>query len=278
MYETVGHGGLFVKLSMRMMQENSQNPAPFGVNDNLIWHFSKDGRYAVKSSYHLAFQIIDDVWIFADLPWKLLWRFVVPPKEKVFYWCLCKGYLAVRARLHRWYSNMEREYPLCGDFPEMTWHLFVDCVVAKECWVVARLWEEIESLIFNVEGHGELFLSMIGNFERAKMQLIMMVGWALWRLRNSLVWSGTGSNVSRCVTQEPLSSLAQCTRTTLLKVAFAGVGEFKVNVDASFFEDTMVMGVGMILHDDIGEFVACRTLKKNGLFRVDEDELRELLR
>lgn len=47
---------------------------------------------------------------------------------------------------------------------------------------------------------------------------------------------------------------------------------FKINVDANFFAETLETGVGMIVHDDLGEFVVARTLYRSGLLRVDDGE------
>lgn len=50
-------------------------------------------------------------------------------------------------------------------------------------------------------------------------------------------------------------------------------GYMKVNVDTSFFADSTTTGVGMIIHDEEGEFMACRMLQRTGIMKlVDEAE------
>lgn len=44
----------------------------------------------------------------------------------------------------------------------------------------------------------------------------------------------------------------------------------KVNIDADFFNDTMKMGVRMVIRDDERAFVTCRTLTRTGVFSVDD--------
>lgn len=49
-------------------------------------------------------------------------------------------------------------------------------------------------------------------------------------------------------------------------------GFVKCNVDGGFFEDSMETGIGMVLRDEVGEFIACRTVVHTGLMGVDEGE------
>ncbi|KAL8555178.1 hypothetical protein ACS0TY_003114 [Phlomoides rotata] len=49
-------------------------------------------------------------------------------------------------------------------------------------------------------------------------------------------------------------------------------GCVKLNVDASFFEDSLEMGLGVIIHDVVGAFVSCRSLVIPRVYRIDEGE------
>ncbi|KAL8553564.1 hypothetical protein ACS0TY_002031 [Phlomoides rotata] len=62
------------------------------------------------------------------------------------------------------------------------------------------------------------------------------------------------------------------------------VTRFGPNADEGFLDrmgrdssHTMKMGIGMIIHDDSGSFVSCRSLVIPGVFRVDEGEAMSLL-
>ncbi|KAL8511483.1 hypothetical protein ACS0TY_018036 [Phlomoides rotata] len=69
-----------------------------------------------------------------------------------------------------------------------------------------------------------------------------------------------------------------CASCTMSSMASPPASFVKDNVDATFFEDSSEMGVGIIIHDAEGEFVSCRTIVVPGVFRVDEGEVMGLLK
>lgn len=93
-------------------------PALAGKSDSFIWHFSKDGRYTVKLAYHLAMHVISDERKLFETPWKKVWSIKIAPKAKVLYWRLCRGRLAVWAKLQRWYRGMGGFCPFCSQMTE----------------------------------------------------------------------------------------------------------------------------------------------------------------
>lgn len=58
-------------------------------DDKLIWHFTKSGRYTVKSSYHVAVHFDTKLAHSIVLGgWKRIWNLHMPPKFKIFMRCL----------------------------------------------------------------------------------------------------------------------------------------------------------------------------------------------
>nr|DAD28262.1 TPA_asm: hypothetical protein HUJ06_029730 [Nelumbo nucifera] len=66
--------------------------------DKLIWAYSKDGQYSVKSSYQIARKLNEETrraannQIVTQAPpslWKKVWQLKVPPKIKNFIWRVC---------------------------------------------------------------------------------------------------------------------------------------------------------------------------------------------
>lgn len=147
--------------------------APTPVPDGKIWHFERRGRYSVKSAYHLALRLIDDVQVYGDSIWKSIWRVNVPPKIRVFFWRLCKGWLVVKAKIASWYGGISSLCPLCSMATESIWHLFIDCDFVRDCWARIDLWGKIDNLCYEVESGSELFLRLLGVLDRTELERAM---------------------------------------------------------------------------------------------------------
>ena len=79
------------------------------VQDRLVWKFCCDGKYKVKSGYHVARMLDDDtngreeslVQRSDHQLWKQLWQLHVPSKIKVFGWRACLNILPSKVNLVR---------------------------------------------------------------------------------------------------------------------------------------------------------------------------------
>ncbi|XVE77658.1 hypothetical protein DITRI_Ditri13aG0080100 [Diplodiscus trichospermus] len=70
--------------------------------DRIVWYFSKDGNYIVKSAYRLLMdRIVSNESLKVDGNWKLLCSLKLPPKVKVFFWRACHDSLPTRTNLQR---------------------------------------------------------------------------------------------------------------------------------------------------------------------------------
>ncbi|KAL8540603.1 hypothetical protein ACS0TY_002017 [Phlomoides rotata] len=109
----------------------------------------------------------------------------------------------------------------------------------------------------------------------------------IWKECNQKVWAGASvsPDLVPTLTKDFLTEWVEtrhvcvtCYNPQVCKVWHSPPTSFcKLNVDVFFFEDTMKMGIGMIIHDDSGSFVSCRSLVIPGVFRVDEGEAMSLL-
>lgn len=92
--------------------------SPSGVEDELIWHFTKDGRYSVKSRYNLAVQLAADRNLEVDGNWKLLWASKVPPRVRDFLWRACRGCLPTKENMFAKKIVEDKWCVLCEKFIE----------------------------------------------------------------------------------------------------------------------------------------------------------------
>ncbi|KAL0356912.1 UNVERIFIED_CONTAM: hypothetical protein Scaly_1376900 [Sesamum calycinum] len=62
--------------------------------DLIVWHYTKDGRFSVRSAYHLACLLKERTSSSKETqPWSFLWTAVVPQKVRLFVWKAYKNAL-----------------------------------------------------------------------------------------------------------------------------------------------------------------------------------------
>jgi hypothetical protein len=120
--------------------------------DSLLWQFSSQGTYSSQSLYKIInFRGIHSVHVPA------VWSIKVPPRVFFFLWLLVNNRTLTRDNLGKRKKIDDRSCLLCKE-EESVQHLFFDCVVAKQCWLVIS-----KILDIRVEGSlvdiGKLWLS-----------------------------------------------------------------------------------------------------------------------
>ena len=145
--------------------------------DALIWRFSSNGVYNSQSLYRIInFRGVIPVHVSA------VWSLKIPPRVHFFLWLLAKNKVLTRDNLSL-RRKVEDESCLFCNEKESVFHLFFDCVVAKQILVYIS-----ECFGFNV---GMNFES-IGNMWLSRKKFIVhniltsAVLWGLWKLRNEL--------------------------------------------------------------------------------------------
>lgn len=116
-------------------------PLPvFQRNDKLIWHFSNNGIYSVKSGYRLAFvpktEECKPGSSFRPNPnlWKTIWKLKVPNKIRNFWWRVCKDSLASKENLYKRKCAPSNLCPLCHLHVESTDHILFSCSWVRAVW------------------------------------------------------------------------------------------------------------------------------------------------
>lgn len=140
----------------------------------------------------------------------------------------------------------------------------------------------MDALCYAIEEHEQFFLQVIHEFNDEEIDGVMSVAWALWRNRNNIVWRGESSTPTQVVytarvsveewksARIPSSSVerpAVCSKSHVPPEGFV-----KIQVDAGLFKDELVTGIGMVLSDGEGHFVAARTVTRDRLMRVADGE------
>lgn len=113
--------------------------------DKLIWFYTGNGLYSVKSGYKVAWERFGSLAnagssSSADaFNWKRIWKMKVPPKIRVFLWKGLRGYLPVRERLCHKGLGSEQSCPRCGHPVESICHALLYCPVSVATWFASPL-------------------------------------------------------------------------------------------------------------------------------------------
>ncbi|KAM1406093.1 hypothetical protein ACFXTH_000797 [Malus domestica] len=101
----------------------------YGCHDRLVWHYTVNGDYSVKTGYGVAINLMENGALGRkgqgapsehrknNLIWKKIWTLQVPNKIKIFIWKCCNKALAVRHNLQRRKKRVEN---ICGP-PILVW-------------------------------------------------------------------------------------------------------------------------------------------------------------
>ncbi|KAJ8449836.1 hypothetical protein Cgig2_001492 [Carnegiea gigantea] len=100
-------------------------------NDKLVWHYSADGAFSVRSAYcmivHFAHQ---SVGIFRE-PFRPL---TSHPCIKMFCWRVSRGILSSNGNLAKRVSSFNMACAMCGHPKESDTHAVLECPLAISIW------------------------------------------------------------------------------------------------------------------------------------------------
>ncbi|KAL0392399.1 UNVERIFIED_CONTAM: hypothetical protein Sradi_2462700 [Sesamum radiatum] len=164
-----------------------------GEQDVLIWHYSRNGVFSVRSAYHLACSLDDQpcssslrhneqVW------WRKLWQMKLPCKVQVFIWRACLNALPTGMNLSKRLQGFVAVCPFCQSSEEDVSHTLVLWPFARQVWgltplhlpliptVVGSFWDWLQAVSSQLDG--------------TELRLFLCVCWVLWWCRNEKLMQG----------------------------------------------------------------------------------------
>ncbi|CAL2270238.1 unnamed protein product [Prunus armeniaca] len=178
----------------------------------MIWPFTKNGSYSVKSGYH---------WIIGNIKraqpnkiesshqvdkqvWKCIWECKTLPKIKLFMWHAVHGIVPTFASLFKGKLSPSPLCPLCHDFPESVEHVLFLCPWARKVWYAS-------SLSFKPDDQAFSFLE-----KQWILSLASILCWSIWKARCSFTYDHHCAGlpnldvVARLASQDTSEFLATC--------------------------------------------------------------------
>ncbi|KAL8124645.1 hypothetical protein AgCh_012338 [Apium graveolens] len=243
------------------------------VEDRIVWSSSKDGIYTVKAGYNFWHnRNVDSSAIPQSNGWHKVWQLTLPHKVKIFIWRFCRNNLPVRVRLQGKGIPVPTSCPMCNVDIENLRHVFFECSFAMSCW-------QHVNLLYDTNEMDEANVWLLHKLETAsqsEITQVCMVLYGIWFWRNKQVWEGktvTGKVAVECcskmvqdwkearakgVTEKRVHQSQ--TNCNLRKWTTPAAGEYKVNVDASWFQGAESFSIGMVIRNHLGSFVEGRTV------------------
>ena len=121
--------------------------------------------------------------------WKKLWHLSIPPKVRIFAWRMCLNVLPTLVNLQsKGVVNCDICLA-CGKEPETTFHVFVNCEVAKRVW---RCWLECPPVVLNANMNiVDIAMEILDYGSSSELELFFGVAWAIWFNRNRIVYESS---------------------------------------------------------------------------------------
>lgn len=126
------------------------------IVDWWAWEPEKHGEYTVKSAYRKLVSLTrpDPVGPGGSgyETWSKIWKLIVPPKVKIFWWRVLHEFLPAKEILNKRHIEPTAFCECCGAVSESISHVLMDCMVAKECsGDSSRWWLELSYLGFIIQ-------------------------------------------------------------------------------------------------------------------------------
>ena len=119
------------------------------LEDKLMWHYTKDGEYSVRSGYHAAMSL--KTWpetsksMKISALWSTIWELRVMNKTKIFLWKLSHNWLPTNKVLFCRKILTSNECSRCrGHITEDAFHAIWDCHSNRNIWRLTKFWPAIK--------------------------------------------------------------------------------------------------------------------------------------
>lgn len=267
-----------IQLLKNLLNENDANyamgirPSRTGNPDILVWSYTKDGNYSVKTGYHLQCQMeeqnssLNQVTIPEEVRkcCSNLWKLKIPPKLKTFWWRVAHNSLAVMDNIRKRGITIDNTCQTCGENIETLNHMMFECRVAKEIW-------EMIPTSFSVSTNSSE--NLIGNvnylLDRVKLDkrevLNFFAGWNIWKMRNNISFQHKRDHILKVIhaaireyqfwneameaeNSQEQSTGVQNNQVKTIHEVLPPLTESYCLVDASWKSDQELAGIGWSFH------------------------------
>lgn len=202
---------------------------------------------------------------------KLIWNSNIPNKVKFFVWRAFRDILPTRHKLQSRGIRVTPFCPLCNRNVENVWHALVDCPTVRPIWQEAGFWNVIDEKSNIVNSFHELTFGFLNENTGLLGERFLMILWSIWYRRNDILWNNGPREASLVVRRAnqifsdwkaskkvPLVVNDPLMRPNRTAWSPPRRGFLKCNVDAATFQQYPKAGLGSVLRNCNGDFIAAK--------------------
>ena len=254
----------------------SIRPSKTGNPDTLVWSYTKDGNYSVKTGYHLQCQMEDQDSQIDQVPipeevrkcCSNIWKLKIPPRLKTFWWRVAHNSLAVMDNMRKRGIVIDNTCQTCGESTETLNHMLFECRVAKEIWEMIPTSFYVsastsDNLIENIN------YLLVGAKQDKREALNFFAGWNIWKMRNNILFHHKRDHILRVIhaairenqcwnkaidieSSQKQSTGAQRNQMENIHEILPPLTNLYCLVDASWKSNQELAGIGWSLHSKEG--------------------------
>ena len=156
--------------------------------NKLIWHATKNGKFSVRSGYHLLLQEEQNSnpgssrHREVDPLWKIIWSMRVPTKIRSFIWSACHESLPTKMGLMRRKVVASPWCESCGTGTEDCLHALWNCPLLNTTWSSQHKFSDLQN------ANHSSFTELVSQRGMLNQDLLLeefaMICWLLWHKRN----------------------------------------------------------------------------------------------
>ncbi|XP_026396644.1 uncharacterized protein LOC113291311 [Papaver somniferum] len=250
---------------------------PLSGHDRLIWPFTKNSQFSVKSAYKvLSGQIQNPQNV--DPVYKYFWKLHMIPKVQIYTWKCYENILPVKSIIYRYNDSPDKNCNLCGNVvPETAKHLILHFPFAQAVWSLTPYYNLVSQVRDSTQNLRECVRQWLyyGTFSD-KAVAVFSIAWSIWKDKCSFIFQGKNLNFS--TTARLALKLVNYTDTFLRSeivetshVIIPNVGNELNSIvsslpedciiiysDASFGINTNLSGTGLIINDAAVNCIGCK--------------------
>ncbi|XP_015941361.1 uncharacterized protein LOC107466866 [Arachis duranensis] len=261
--------------------------------DNLIWPYTAEGHYTVKSGYRAAKEEKDakeEIKLNEASSsqnhreiWGTIWGLPVPQKIIMFLWKAVEGILPVNSNLYKRRCAVKPSCSICQDENETVEHALLLCPWTRAVWFGSSI--QITPTAYNVTSFGRWIWDTVQKIRREtgkdQERVLCNLGcvcWYIWKTRNQYIFQQATINPKQAIINaKQLAEEYHNTTSgssTQHNSSKGRIGDrkritwrpppqdrLKVNTDAAFQKDTGKAASAVVIRNWQGKIITGTTTK-----------------